>query len=175
MSNPNLTIFVNFVNAFRGLVDSDEETTLAAITPILGDQLNVNSLGVVSKFLTNFFYEDVEVGAASYVCLFGIRIPLSSFSFFNELVSTTPPGVMAVLADALASLPTGESFPDSFVADVDPRGIIDPLDVAKIRLHAKATGSSVTLDDYVSVATAKLRLSSLYNSGDEHASSDTVC
>ncbi len=159
MSDPNFSVFENFLNAFRGLVDADEATTLAAIKPILGDQVNESTLRLIGSFLTKLFYEDVEIDNSSYVCLRGIKLPLSSFTFLKELEESTPPGVLSLIADGLAAAQTGVSFPLSFVTESQEVDVFNPVyrdDVvssAKIKLYKVLTGGN-TVEDFV----AELRL-----------------
>lgn len=115
MSDQTHAIIADFVNLFKELVDPDEGLTLARITPILGDQFNISTLGVISRFLTNFFYESVELGGDSYVVLKGVRLPLSVFTHMKILESTFSDEDLLSLANALASAGTDVSFPESFV------------------------------------------------------------
>lgn len=177
MSDPNLA-FANFVNVFERLVDPDERVTLAAITPIIGDQANSGSLEVISKLLTSFFYDTIDLSMDSYVSLCGVRVPITAFRFLRELVADTPPGVLRTLADHLAQAGTEDIFPDTFVGrDLvqyvtddeysDTSNIISELvSDAKVKLHAVATGSTSNLDDFVAKANEKLRFSSSFP-GDE--------
>lgn len=179
MSDPNFA-FANFVNVFQRLVDPDEGQTLAAITPILGDQANKGSLEVISKLLTSFFFDTIDLSQDSYVSLRGIRIPITAFRFLKELVEETPPGVLDIVANHLAQAGTDDVFPDTFVgqnltqylsddeySDPSNTSISKLVSEAKIKLHAAATGSSVNLDDFVADATRKLRFSSSLP-GEEH-------
>lgn len=104
-----------FVNHFKELVDPDEGTTLARISPILGDLLNVSSLVVVSKFLTEFFFESLDPSNDSYVVLSGVRLPLTMFPILEALRSTALPGELRRVADALAAQSTGAVYPAALV------------------------------------------------------------
>lgn len=170
MSDPT-AVFTEFVNVFERLVDPDEGKTLAAITPILGDQANLCSLDLISKLLTSFFFDSVDLDKATYVSIRGIRIPCSAFRFLKELVSETPPGALDTLANHLAIAGTDVVFPDSFVGhDIvsyltdgeysDTWGISGRMvDEAKIKLHMQATGSTTNVAEFVRSANEKLRLS----------------
>lgn len=121
MSRINFELFNAIVNLARDefheikeLVDPDVGKTLARITPILGDELNVTTLGILSRFLTELFFEDAAVSDESYVVLSGVKLPVTSFRVLREL-SSVPPMVVRRLAETMASCDTSVVFPDAFV------------------------------------------------------------
>ncbi len=121
MTSLTSAIFAQFVNSFKELADPDEGVTEARLMPILGDDVNSVTLKLISRFVSNLFFESVEVGDGNYVCIAGVRLPFSTFTFLKELESGSYN--LRILANNLAMIKAGDTFPESFV----PQSILGEL------------------------------------------------